>query len=344
MKRFYLISLIIFLQISRVYGAGHPNPQEEPVKNLILQGIELTLNNRFEQAFRLYQDLIERYPHHPVGYFYCGATLQAQMLDREDYSDAGPFYSLMEKSIVLSDSLDAAGVNDPWVYFYSGSSHLYRGFLKMKLGEWFSAYKDASNGVSLLEKAIEQDSSLYDAWLGIGSYRYWKSARADFLLWLPFIPDERDEGIRMVYQAIEKGYFVEYVGKDQLVWMLLDYGRENEALALARENHLAFPGSRFFKWTLAAAAFRSREFDLSFRLYQELLDEIRNLPDSNHFNEIDCLVHLAEIEQIREDWLQAFRWSDEALRLNLDPEIRQRAKNKLKKALTIRNEAKLYIK
>ncbi len=283
--------------------------------------------------------MISRYPDHPVGYFYCGATLQAEMLDREDYSQSGRFYSFMDQSISVAESLQAAGTDDPWIYFYAGSSFLYRGFLKMKQGEWFAAYKDASHGVSLLETAVELDSLLYDALLGIGSYRYYKSARADFLLWLPFISDQREEGIRMVYIAVRKGLFIEHVGKDQLVWMLMDYGKLQEAFRLALENHRAYPESRFFRWTLASAALKNDSLEMSFHLYHGLLEEIKKLEAGNHFNEIECLVHMAEISGLRSDWQQAYRWSDEALRLRLEPEIRERARNKLKKALRIRNEA-----
>ena len=40
------------------------DPADEPVKSEILQGIELTINNQFDQAIQIYQKLKERYPHH----------------------------------------------------------------------------------------------------------------------------------------------------------------------------------------------------------------------------------------------------------------------------------------
>ncbi len=320
------------------------NPEQEPLKSIIESGIELTLTNRFEEAFQLYERVITDYPHNPAGYFYCGATLQARMLDMEDYRDAGRFYEFMDRTIQLSDSMINDGSSDAWSIFYGGSAYLYRGFLKMKEGHWYASYRDASRGVSLLEQAVTVDTLLYDAYLGIGSYRYWKSAKANFLTWLPFIPDRRNEAISMISTAIEKGLFVKYVGRDQLAWILMDHKDYETALKMAEENCREFPRSRFFRWTLASAAFRSGDLSMSYDLYQQLLQEVEELPDNNHYNEIECLVNMAQIEKLRHNWNGAFELSDRTLRTYLEPDIRERAKNKLRKALEIRQEASQYIR
>jgi tetratricopeptide (TPR) repeat protein len=315
------------------------NPAQKPLKSRIEKGIELTLTNNFPEAIMLYQELIDQYPYEAMGYFYKGAALQAQMLDAEDYGQKEEFYQLMRKATRLSDSLLQKRPDDGWLYFYKGSAYLYQSFLKMKEDRWYSAYRDATRGVKNLQKTIEVDSLLYDAYMGIGGYKYWKSARANFLLWLPFISDERKEGIRMISLAIEKGTFVGYVGKDQLVYILIDYGDSESALKIARENHEQHPDSRFLQWSYASAALHEEEWEVSKQLYEDLLHQIRRLAVHNHFNEVDCLVRLAEIASSTGEWEDAFRLSDEALRLPMDPDVRERAKNKLKKALEIRKQA-----
>ena len=69
------------------------DPQEEPVKSLVLQGMDFSFNNRFEEAEQVFDQLIREYPQHPVGYFYKAATVQAEMLDAEDYRQEGQFYA-----------------------------------------------------------------------------------------------------------------------------------------------------------------------------------------------------------------------------------------------------------
>lgn len=319
------------------------NPKDDSIKSLILQGLDLSYTNRFEEADRVFEQLIQAYPHHPVGYFYKAANLQAQMLDAEDYEREQDFYRLAERTIQLAESLQTADQADSWILFYKGSAFIYRSFMKMKIGNWLSAYKDASRGVGFLEEAVVLDSLLYDAYLGIGSFKYWKSAKAEFLLWLPFLSDQREQGIAMIYKAIEKGEYIRQVGRDQLVWILMDKKEYQEAFDLALQNHEAYPSSRFFKWSLASAAFRLGKWEISHRLYQELLTEIQQLPQNNHLNEIECLVKMAEIAVQKGQWTEAYQLSDQALRFNLDESVRKRAKNKLQKALTLRQEAKQKI-
>jgi len=321
-----------------------PDPVSEPLKTSILEGIELTVNNQFEQASQLYQQLIDSYPAYPAGYFYKGATLQAAMLDAENFSNREDFFRLMNRTIDIADSLRKKGEGNGWISFYEGSAYLYRSFLNMKEGDWYTAYQDARRGVKTLESAVQQDSALYDAYLGIGSYQYWKSAKSKFLLWLPFVSDQRQQGIKLVSRAIREGLFVGVVGKDQLVWILMDHGDIPRALQLARENYQDYPESRFLRWTLASAAFHAGEWTLSEKLYRELLKEVRKLPANNGLNEVDCLVRLAEIARENESWENAFEQADEALRITLDPEVRERAKNKLKRALEIRRDAEEQIK
>jgi len=314
------------------------NPAYEPLKSKILKGIELTINNQFDDAQKLYHSLIQEYPGHPLGYFYKGAALQAKMLDAEDYSEKQIFYSLMKKAIDISDSLKKLGKEDTWINFYQGSAYLYCSFMKAKEGKWFSAYSDARRGVKRLERAIAIDGNCYDAYLGIGSFKFWKSAKAGFLLWLPIISDEREEGIEMVRQAIQKGLFVYWIGRDQLSWILMNAGQKEEAFQIALENYRNFPQSRFFKWTLVEMAYRNNEFDICYPLYLDLLKAVRSLPGNNHYNELECLLKLADIELKRKDWKKANRWVTEALNLPLSPEIRKRAKKKLERLLKIKKQ------
>ncbi len=335
-ETYFVFSLLFILLSGNLFGLS---PVQEPLRTKIQTAIELSIKNQFETSISLYQELIDQYPNHPIGYFYKGATLQAQMLDAENYSSEKQFYNLMGKAIQYSDSLKSTGNADAWVLFYEGSAYLYRSFLKSKKGKWLAAYQDAVKGVDRLENAIKRDSLLYDAYLGIGSFKYWKSVKAKFLLWLPFISDEREKGIEMVRTAVEKGLFVPWIARDQLCWILLDAGKEQEALKIAKENFENYPSSRFFKWTLVETAFKCDSLDLSYRLYRELLQEVRQISQNNHYNEIDCLVQLAKIDLIRENWEEAFEYSHKALSLQLEKDIRERAISKLETALEIRTKA-----
>lgn len=314
-------------------------PFDSEIKQQIETGIEKTILNDFSGAGLIFQKLIEQYPDQPWGYFYLGATYQAEMLDAERYDKVDDFTELMERAIEISKEQQKENAENPWAYFFEGSAHLYRSFMDSKMKKVWGAYRNAVKGVGRLEKVIELDSTFYDAYLGVGSYKYWKSSKAKLLTWLPILKDERDLGIEMVHTAIKKGSFVKLVGRDQLAWISLDHGETDKALQLALENHRLYPQSRFFLWTLVEIYYRNEQHDEAFELYQQLLNEVRQLPENNHYNEITCLLRMAKIYYSRGDFFNTELLASEILSLRLDNEMRDRVKPKLKEALKLKQQS-----
>lgn len=310
-------------------------PFTPAVQQQVELGIEKTIRNDFAGAEALFRELIAAYPDQPAGYFYLGATFQAEMLDAEQYDRLEEFQEAMERCIEVAKALQERDGNDPWPYFFEGSAYLYRSFMDNKQKKMLGAYRNAVRGVHRLEKVIALDSTFYDAYLGVGSFKYWKSSKAKALTWLPFISDERRRGIEMVQTAIQKGRFVKLVGRDQLAWMLLDAGRTEEALELALQNHRLYPESRFFRWTLVEIYYRGERWEEAFRAYGELLQMLRALPQNNHYNEITCLLRLGEISCLRGEFEKSHDLVLEILRLPLDPQVCERARPKLKQALEL---------
>ncbi len=221
-------------------------PADSIVGQQIRDGMEKTIQNDFSGAKLTFQHLIDQFPDQPYGYFYLGATLQAEMLDLEDYSQIDSFKTLMETTIDLAKEKQTINDTDPWPLFSEGSAYLYHSFMDSKTGKMWGAYRNAVKGANRLVKAIELDSTLYDAYLGVGSYRYWKSAKGKMLTWLPFISDEREKGLKMVRIAVENGRFGKLVARDQLAWILLHRKEYDGAQQLALENHQLYPESRFY--------------------------------------------------------------------------------------------------
>ncbi len=325
---FNLILIIFFPLLTH----GQPDGLLAEIEAQVHTGIEQTLRNDFVGAESTFTRLINRYPERPCGYFYLAATYQAEILDAEDYRELPRFKKLMDTAIQKAEALRSEEPPTPWVYFMEGSAYLYKSFMDSKTGRIWGAYRNALRGVDRLNKAIGMDSTFYDAYLGVGSYRYWKSRKAKSLTWLPFLKDEREQGLRMVRTAIEKGSLVKYVGKDQLAWIEIDRGNWEEALALALENHRRYPESRFFMWTLTEIYYKSQKWKEAMQWYQRLLKIVRALPENNHYNEATCLLRIAEIYAHFGDYRTARLYCQELLQLHFDKDVRKRVKKKIEQA------------
>ncbi len=306
-----------------------PSPDHPDPASRILAGIELTIINRFQQADSVFQGLIRDFPDRPWGYFYRGANLQAWMVDHEDYSRMKAFHFWMERCIAIVDSLERIKQATAWDYFYQGSAYLYRSFLEGKQRRWWPAYRHSLQGVKRLEKALELDSTLFDAYLGIGSYKFWKSKKAGILTRLPILKNETAVGIALVRRALEKGRFVTWIGRDQLAWILMENGQLQEALAIARENFERFPQSRFFGWTLARVYEKTGHLAEARQLYQWLLEQIRRLPENNHYNEVILLIKLAELACKRGEEAKGALYLKQIGSIALSPEVKKRLQKRL---------------
>ncbi|NIS37795.1 tetratricopeptide repeat protein, partial [Candidatus Saccharibacteria bacterium] len=126
---------------------------------------------------------------------------------------------------------------------------------------------------------------------------------------------------------------------DQLAWILLDYEKMDQALELAWQNYQIYPQSRFFLWTLVEIYYRSGKWDKAYPLYEKLLSLCRQDPESNHYNEIGCLVRMAEIRYEKGDYTAASSLADEVIRLDINEEVRQHTRSKREKAQQIKKES-----
>ncbi len=263
--------------------------------SLIQNGIELSIQHDYSKAESVFQRLIADYPEHPIGYFFMAATIQSKMMDYESDQQSQDFYRYIRLAIYSAEKIEAEGQeHDLWSMFFHGSALCYLAFNEGRNGNYLKAISHGLSGISILKKINKIEPQFHDVGFGIGSYKYWRSQKTKFLNWLPFVSDDREEGIEMVRRAVEGGKYTKYPAINELIWILLDSGRANEAYAWALKGLEKFPGSRFFLWGASKSAFVLEDYSASAAHFQQLLDSIINAPFDNYYNEYLCRLKLAQ--------------------------------------------------
>lgn len=139
----------------------------------------------------------------PVGYFLLGMiyySLSTQYrTDR--YRDSVTWN--LDRAIELAKAETKEEISSAESYFVLGSSYGCRALFRSMHGGWWGAFRDGHNSCINLERAYEKDSSLTDAYCGIGAYHYWKSAKSKAISWLPFVGDKRQQGLVELRRGIE---------------------------------------------------------------------------------------------------------------------------------------------
>jgi len=338
------LSLVVLLfsiaGSSAFYQAGAAGGGISLHDSLIYASIEHSIVHNYAAAESAAVELIKLEPDSPAGYFYRAGVISSMMVDyEENYREEDFLYYLDQAAEAASLKLKEEPDN-PWHHFYLGGAKAYLAFHYIRGGRYFAAFTNGMKALSELDRAIEIDSTLYDAYLGLGNYRYWISRRTEFIEWLPFIPDRREEGIRLMYEAMRKGRYSWSSAASALAWVLIDAERYEETLEVIEKPLEVYPESRFFIFAQARCLYEMGRYEESIVAYSKLLDSIRSAERNNHFNEIGILAKLAEANCALGRYDETERYCREGLNLPLSEEMRKRSRKSLRKLGEILNKCK----
>ncbi len=327
----FLLAIVFFFSAQDVHPQAYFTDEMIERANEI---IDLATMQQHGSALARAVEFQNKWPDHPAGYFFHAAALQSKMLDFEKYHESDQFFQLTRKVLKLSARDIRKHPDNPWPYFFAGGAYGYDAFMHGRLNNLYKAFQNGWNSIRALENCLKADSTNYDAYLGIGTYKYYRSAMSKTLSWLPFVKDERDLGIRMIERAIARGRFSKAAGMNGLMWIFVHEKQYEKAMALADSALRAFPGSRYFLWGKAAIAFKQENWQLADSLYSHILTTYTDEQDSP-YNSMECRTNLADIALREGRFQQAIELAEAALNTRLDKVLRKRGKKVRERAKQI---------
>lgn len=283
-KLFLLTVLLLFS--FKNFAQEYPDPA---VNSLLKSGIDYLIEQNYTQAKQVFVKLDNKYPGLPFGKIYLAAVEIARAYDYgEDYNNkliSGYLNTAKEESEkLLKEKADI------WNYYFLGLSEGYIAYYEGLNGSWLTSLNEAVSSTSNMEECLKINPEFYEAYSGIGNYKYWKSKKTEFLNWLPFIHDERNEGIYLLEKATDKSSYNKYLAYNSLIWIYIDQKNYSGAVSAAGKAMEEYPGTRFFKWGLARA-YEDIDRTKAIKCYYEILNSYPNINGMNYYNEI-LLKHL----------------------------------------------------
>jgi tetratricopeptide (TPR) repeat protein len=126
-------------------------------------------------------------------------------------------------------------------------------------GERLAAARNGKKIKDALERALQLDPGLDDAYFGIGAYHYYADvapAAAKFLRWLLFLPGgDRVKGLQEMLQARQRGALLGGEADYQLHVIYLWYEQKPaRAIELLRELDARYPSNPLFQQRIAEAS------------------------------------------------------------------------------------------
>ena len=275
---------VYILMAFQLFASGKPFPQ--PMDSLIHRGIGQSLSDQFDAALETFEQLEARCPKHPVGPYYMAATLQSKMMRYETDRWEPRFFELSDTTLARSEKWLKQYGDKPWIYFFQGSLRSNLGLYQAKRGHVVKGFVIAEKGVDDLMRAVMLDSSLYDAYLGIGNYKYWSGKFYRYIRWLPFIRDERKLGLAELKLGMEKGCFSYWLGVNSLAWLEYDIQNYQEAIRLFELGAAEFDSSLIWLWGLADTHKEAKHYETALHYYQYIVRTVKNDPLESGYNEV----------------------------------------------------------
>jgi tetratricopeptide (TPR) repeat protein len=303
--------------------------------NLLKQGIEASFREEYAPAEACFDSLVRLGPDDPAGYFFRSALYHAQMIDYESDFRAKEFEENVKMAKKLARKRLKRNKNDAWSYLVLGNSYGAQAVYDARRGKWFSGLEEGLMAKSALKEALKRDPEIYDAYVGLGSYHYWASVMTKAFHWLPFIGDDREQGMAEMQLALDKSVFSSTAAASGLVWMYIHEGDFDKAIDLANKMQSEYPQGKSFLWPLAEAYYDKLDWNDALSNYEELLRRLEKEQEGEKidqsYNLVECRFFIAHCLFGLGRYDQCDSVCQEILSLPLDDAVQKRQKEKLKK-------------
>jgi len=279
----FLIVLIFLFPSFFLHGQVFPNTE---VDSLLRSGIENIINQKYDLAKKDFIILNKEFPKLPIGKIYIAAVEIAKSYDLVIPFKTDFINNNLDDAKEMSEALiDSDGDNNIWNNYFLALADGYKAYFDALTGDWLSAFGTGVTSVHLFEHCLKIDSTFYEALIAIGTYKYWKSSKMKFLNWLPFVSDEREEGIKLLEKAVSNSSYNSYLAINSLIWIYIDRHEFLRAIKIAESALVRYPNSRFFKYGLARA-YEDVDKQKAIQIYYEILNSFTDAEKLNHCNEI----------------------------------------------------------
>ncbi len=214
-------------------GGLTPNPK-------ILNGIQLLYNLQFEDAEKLFQEVIADSRERPAGYFYLAMVSWSRMVAGFWSPEVVKEYKeRIDVTIQVAERRIEHHVSDSQDYFYLGGALGFLGRFELMRKNWYSSYRISKRAIHALENCLAMDPYNRDVLLGLGIFDYYTAKLSGvlrFLSYFFFHKADRKEGLRKLHLAAEEAVYSKTEAKSMLlhIYLFLENNYE-KAFSLARE-------------------------------------------------------------------------------------------------------------
>lgn len=232
---------------------GHGLPPD--AEKLGKKGLDDIYEFDFSGAENDFNQLLEMTGGHPIGYFGLTGSVWTNLVYGSPEGDAAleaAFWKSSDACIRKTNEWLKIHPQDADAYLALSGCYGTRSRLATFNKQWFTAVVDGRRALKAMRWARKADPSLYDPYLGIGTWEYYADVLPRFVKALSkmFLGGDRELGIKHLRLAAEKAKFVDVTAKLILIEIYLNdrFGARDpaEALKMTQSLMARYPASPLF--------------------------------------------------------------------------------------------------
>lgn len=243
--------------------------------SIIQEGLEYAYVENYPVAESLFNSVIKMDTLNPAGYFFLSGLYNLYSVDMGNDENFDAFKKVIDKAVKYGNVYIQAHPDDGWSYFFIGGALTYMTFYFGLQGKYWSALVYGVKALKWVQKTVKIDSTIYDAYLGLGGYDYFKGQ-------FPFWRSEKEKGIKKIELAIEKGQYSTVAAADGLGQLLMRENRYKEAEKILESIVKKYPQSRTLKHPLIETYIALKEWNKAENQSLELLRLSERTPTSDY--------------------------------------------------------------
>lgn len=328
---------LFFILLALSYLSAQTFPDKSVHKN-IKNGIDLIITQKYDEAEKVFKRLDQTRKDLPLGKIYLAAVSIAKSYDYEQPFNDEYISGKLEAAKKIAERLLEKDENNIWNKYYYALTQGYIAYYDALRESWLNAFSTGLSSVSAFEDCLEVDKNFYEAKIAIGSYKFWKSSKTEFINWLPFIDDEKELGIKYLKEAVKYSGYNSHLAIHSLIWIYIEQKDFESAIKLAQSALENYPDSRIFKWGLARS-YESVDAKKSIILYKEILDSYPTSLKSNLVNEVTLKHIIAQLFARLNNKTEAIKFCNEILSIKSFAEFeKDKLQSRLERVKQLKSE------
>ena len=302
----YVRILIVIVVFSFSASLSHGAPLDEKSIN---SGLEQVAAGDYSAASDSFDRVIASSPERPEGYFFKASVFHIlkSHIQSKDYQET--WRKNAAKALSLSEALLEKNPEDTRALLLAGLTEGMRIVDALDNSSYLTAFLRAGAMQNHLEKAVELDPKLHDAYYGLGIYHIRGSTESWVRMFRFFIGDTSEKGRTYLRRAVDGNGWISNSSRLALIWALYRAEKFKEA-----RKDVAFLRARYRKNVLydiayAESFFIAEDYPRARAEYAKLLSRLKKPKDEilrlyrefSKWRVIRCDYALDKLEEVEEE-------------------------------------------